>query len=244
MNRADLKQRAKAQLGGSIFGSVWLYAVLVFFINALIQLVGGQIPLLGRVVGLLLTGPLSYGIAKMLLKQSRDGQAMNVAEMFDGFKDDFGGNFLLHLLMSIFIALWSLLLVVPGIIKALGWSMAYLHQGRAPGVHLEAVPGCQHCPDQRPQGRSVRAAPELHRLVLCGLAVPGRRHPVGDALSSGDPDPVLPLAEVPAVQHLPSRRRCLSEDLRTKKPSEMPLQPTRRSGIFAPRPTRRAAKNG
>ena len=35
MNRADLKQRAKAQLGGSIFGSVWLYAVLVFFINAL-----------------------------------------------------------------------------------------------------------------------------------------------------------------------------------------------------------------
>lgn len=103
MNRADLKQRAKAQLGGSIFGSVWLYAVLVFFINALIQLVGGQIP----------------------LKQSRDGQAMNVAEMFDGFKDDFGGNFLLHLLMSIFIALWSLLLVVPGIIKALGWSMAY-----------------------------------------------------------------------------------------------------------------------
>lgn len=113
MNRADLKQRAKAQLGGSIFGSVWLYAVLVFFINALIQLVGGQIPLLGRVVGLLLTGPLSYGIAKMLLKQSRDGQAMNVAEMFDGFKDDFGGNFLLHLLMSIFIALWSLLLVVP-----------------------------------------------------------------------------------------------------------------------------------
>lgn len=27
--------------------------------------------------------------------------------------------------MSIFIALWSLLLVVPGIIKALGWSMAY-----------------------------------------------------------------------------------------------------------------------
>ena len=56
MNRADLKQRAKAQLGGSIFGSVWLYAVLVFFINALIQLVGGQIPLLGQVVGLLLTG--------------------------------------------------------------------------------------------------------------------------------------------------------------------------------------------
>lgn len=73
----------------------------------------------------LFSGPLSYGIAKMLLKQSRDGQAMNVAEMFDGFKDDFGGNFLLHLLMSIFIALWSLLLVVPGIIKALGWSMAY-----------------------------------------------------------------------------------------------------------------------
>lgn len=244
MNRADLKQRAKAQLGGSIFGSVWLYAVLVFFINALIQLVGGQIPLLGRVVGLLLTGPLSYGIAKMLLKQSRDGQAMNVAEMFDGFKDDFGGNFLLHLLMSIFIALWSLLLVVPGIIKALGWSMAYYIKVEHPEYTWKQCLDASTALTNGHKGGSVRAAPELHRLVLCGRAVPGRRHPVGDALSSGDPDPVLPLAEVSAVQHLPSRRRCLSEDLRTKKPSEMPLQPTRRSGIFAPRPTRRAAKNG
>lgn len=244
MNRADLKQRAKAQLGGSIFGSVWLYAVLVFFINALIQLVGGQIPLLGRVVGLLLTGPLSYGIAKMLLKQSRDGQAMNVAEMFDGFKDDFGGNFLLHLLMSIFIALWSLLLVVPGIIKALGWSMAYYIKVEHPEYTWKQCLDASTALTNGHKGDLFVLPPELHRLVLCGLAVPGRRHPVGDALSSGDPDPVLPLAEVPAVQHLPSRRRCLSEDLRTKKQSEMPLQPTRRSGIFAPRPTRRAAKNG
>lgn len=243
MNRADLKQRAKAQLGGSIFGSVWLYAVLVFFINALIQLVGGQIPLLGRVVGLLLTGPLSYGIAKMLLKQSRDGQAMNVAEMFDGFKDDFGGNFLLHLLMSIFIALWSLLLVVPGIIKALGWSMAYYIKVEHPEYTWKQCLDASTALTNGHKG-DLFVLHLSHRLVLCGLAVPGRRHPVGDALSSGDPDPVLPLAEVPAVQHLPSRRRCLSEDLRTKKQSEMPLQPTRRSGIFAPRPTRRAAKNG
>lgn len=90
MNRADLKQRAKAQLGGSIFGSVWLYAVLVFFINALIQLVGGQIPLLGRVVGLLLTGPLSYGIAKMLLKQCLDASTA----LTNGHKGDL---FVLHL---------------------------------------------------------------------------------------------------------------------------------------------------
>ncbi len=132
MDRAELKRRAKQQLGGKIFGSVWLYAVLVYLIYDLILVLGGRIPVVGFVLQLLATGPLSYAVAKMLLKQTSDGEAMRIEDMFDGFKDDFSGTFLLHLLQSIFVFLWSLLLVVPGIIKALSWSMSYYVKAEHP----------------------------------------------------------------------------------------------------------------
>ena len=44
--------------------------------------------------------------------------------MFIGFKECFTESFLLFLLTTIFTALWSLLFVVPGIIKAYSYSMA------------------------------------------------------------------------------------------------------------------------
>lgn len=132
MNRADLKQKAKAQLGGKIFGNVWLYAVLVALVNGIVLALAGKVPVLGQAVYLLVVGPLGYATAKMYLKQSRDGQPMNIPELVDGFKDDFSGNFLLGLLSAIFIALWSILLVVPGIIKGLSWSMIYYVKAEHP----------------------------------------------------------------------------------------------------------------
>ena len=50
---------------------------------------------------------------------------MELAEIFEGFKADFVGNFLLGFLQSLFIALWSMLFVIPGIVKQYSWSMAY-----------------------------------------------------------------------------------------------------------------------
>ncbi len=78
------------------------------------------------VVGpLLITGPLTYGLSYLYLKQSRTGNKMEIAGIFEGFKADFVGNLILWLLQALFVWLWSLLFVIPGIVKQYSYSMAF-----------------------------------------------------------------------------------------------------------------------
>lgn len=124
MDRADLKRRARAQLGGQIFSTNWVYAVLTALIVAVLSYGINVLAGLGWIVSIAVSGPLSVGVAAMYLKQSRDGQPMALGEIFNGFYSDFGGCFLLNLLRTIFVFLWSLLLLVPGIIKQYSYSMS------------------------------------------------------------------------------------------------------------------------
>lgn len=124
MSRAELKQRAKDQLGNNIFGSTWMYAVLVVLIEALLSYAVNAIPGVGSIASIVISGPIAYGVVYLFLKQSRDLKSMELSNLFVGFSEDFGGLFLLNLMTNIFIILWSLLFVVPGIIKAYAYSMA------------------------------------------------------------------------------------------------------------------------
>lgn len=131
MDRAELKRRARAQLGGKLFGSRWLCAVAV----VLVLLLGsGTVFNLGNLtvgrvlsigVGLLLSGPLEYAASYLFLKQARDDQPMELNALLKGFQEDFGGLFLLNLMKNIFVTLWSLLFVVPGIIADYSYSMSF-----------------------------------------------------------------------------------------------------------------------
>ena len=132
MNNAELKQRARAQLGGRLFGTGWLYAVLVVLLQSAVLGISNRGSGVGLAVLLLVGGPLSCSAARMFLKQSADCQPMNLHDLAFGFTEDFSGSFLLNLMQNIFIALWSLLLVVPGIIKALGWSMSFYVRAEHP----------------------------------------------------------------------------------------------------------------
>ena len=125
MDRVELKNRAKAQLGRKIFGSVWLFAVLAVLVYAALARAINLVPTAGPVIMLLLGGPLAYGIDSMFLKQSRDGRQMEMGDLFRGFSEDFGGLFLLGLMQTIFVFLWSLLLIVPGVIASLSYAMSY-----------------------------------------------------------------------------------------------------------------------
>lgn len=121
MTRQEIKSRARQQLGGKIFGITWLMAVLVVVIAGAAESISSVV-----VVGpIILMGPMSFALSKMFLKQARDGQQMNVADMVEGFTGDFVGNFLLGLLESLFIFLWSLLFVIPGIVKMYAYSQAF-----------------------------------------------------------------------------------------------------------------------
>ena len=123
MSRAEIKQRAKAQLGGSLFSSNWLLALLVVLILSAINGIAAGFTF--GIAAIIIFGPLQYGVSYLFLKQARDGKEMSIGDLFKGFSDDFGQTLLIGLLSSIFIVLWSMLFFIPGIVKAYAYSMAY-----------------------------------------------------------------------------------------------------------------------
>lgn len=89
-------------------------------------------------VSLIIGGPIYYGVAQYFLKLARREPA-EFSDMFTGFSL-FKTNFIMHLLMWIFTILWSLLLIVPGIIAAIKYTMAYYIVNDNPGIGaMEAI---------------------------------------------------------------------------------------------------------
>ena len=78
---------------------------------------------LNAIVAFVISGPLLFGlitIDKMVYDEKND---IAVSSLFSGFLK-FGPTFVIHLLVSIFTFLWSLLFIIPGIIKSISYSMA------------------------------------------------------------------------------------------------------------------------
>lgn len=121
MKRADLKTCAKSQLGGNIFGQNWMMSLLILLVYGLILSISNAI-IPG--IAILLTGTLLTGTAYAFLKQSRTGE-IEIGDLFYWFKKDFGGTFLLGLLETVFVFLWSLLFFIPGIVKSYSYAMCY-----------------------------------------------------------------------------------------------------------------------
>jgi uncharacterized membrane protein len=77
-------------------------------------------------------GAFALGFTGYFLKRIR-GEEIVLQNIFDGFKR-FGSAFFLTFLTGLFVILWSLLLIIPGIIKALGYSMAFYILYDNPGM--------------------------------------------------------------------------------------------------------------
>ena len=142
MDRVELKRRAREQLGNGIFQQPWLLMVAACLIYSAITSVvssygsfsKNSIAIsLGSIASLLLAGPLELGLTRMTINRARDNKEFNIEELFSGFKD-FGNAFVLYLLRAVFVFLWTLLLIVPGIIKAYAYSMAFYIQNDNPDM--------------------------------------------------------------------------------------------------------------
>lgn len=121
----ELRAKARANLGGGIFQNMWLLTLVAVLIYNVIIGVGSYI-VIGAIV---LMGPMEYGLCRILTNTSRGAKDINFATIFDGFKDDAGNTIVLGFLKSIFILLWTLLLIIPGIIKTYSYSMsAFIQQ--------------------------------------------------------------------------------------------------------------------
>lgn len=117
-NNSELRALSRKQLKGK-----WGTAILLCFIFFIITGLLGFIPIAGVVISWIIAGPLTFGLISCFLKLVRN-EDFRFENLFDGFKN-FGSSFLLMLLMGIFTFLWSLLLIIPGIIAVYRYSMAF-----------------------------------------------------------------------------------------------------------------------
>ena len=127
MRSKDYRQRAWAALSNK-WGTVVLAMLIVVLLSAAIN----AIPGVGQIASLLLSGPLQLGFVIVIMKVLKD-EVVDVSNVFDGFKD-FMSSFLLYLLNTIFVALWSLLFVITGIIASYSYSMSYFILKDNPGM--------------------------------------------------------------------------------------------------------------
>lgn len=61
-------------------------------------------------------------------------EGLNMEEMFWPFKEDYGGNVLMMFLISLYTALWSMLFVIPGIVKGYSYSLAIYIKSENPNI--------------------------------------------------------------------------------------------------------------
>lgn len=81
-------------------------------------------PGLGTLVSILLY-PMGWSFAIMFLMNSRgEEDPFAIGHLFDGYKD-FKRITLTALLQTIYIVLWTLLLIIPGIVKSMSYAMTY-----------------------------------------------------------------------------------------------------------------------
>ena len=121
VGNSELRARARKQLGGQIFANNWLLMLLVCLIADVI--LGATSAFAIGVV--ICTGPLAYGLAKIQLALAREDKQPDIIQLFDALKGDIGGIILLGFLESLFIALWSILFVIPGIVKSYSYAMSF-----------------------------------------------------------------------------------------------------------------------
>lgn len=115
---SELTRQAREALKGK-----WGLAIGANVIYFVIVLAVQSIPKVGGGIGIIVGAPLIVGISGFSLSLARRQEA-TLVQIFDGIKK-FWTCLGTYLLAMIFILLWTLLLIIPGIIACLSYAMIY-----------------------------------------------------------------------------------------------------------------------
>ena len=120
--RAELKAMAKQQIKGNI-GMLFVVTLIIGAVSAIAGAVAGVVPGVGLAVSVVVTPALSLSLVRVYLALVNAGKKPEAKDAFTGF-DDFWTAFKTTFLVGLYTFLWSLLFVIPGIIKAFSYSQA------------------------------------------------------------------------------------------------------------------------
>lgn len=111
----DYRQAAWKKLSGNWATVVVAYLIYTALVGVLSSTGLGY---------LILGGPLAIGMMAVILQVSRTGEP-KIENVFDGFKTGIGNNIVAGILVPLFTFLWSLLFIIPGIVKSYSYAMTY-----------------------------------------------------------------------------------------------------------------------
>ena len=121
MYRAELKSMAKQQIQGKI-GILFVITLIIGVLSALAGVVLGLIPGGGLVASIIITPAFALSLIRVYLDVIAGGTPQ-AGHAFTGF-DDFWAAFKVTFLVGLYTFLWSLLFVIPGIVKTFSYSMS------------------------------------------------------------------------------------------------------------------------
>ncbi len=133
VHNRDLMRMAHASLQ-----SRWGFGAGVMLLYLLIIVGVSMIPYLGTIAQIVITGPMAAGLCFVFLSLARQAP-VEVGQLFRGF-NCFGTAVGAYLLMTLFVLLWSLLFLIPGIIASYAYAMTFFVIADDPGVGpLQAI---------------------------------------------------------------------------------------------------------
>lgn len=121
MNRAELKSRAKEQIKGKI-GILFLITLIIGLISGAASALLGKIPGGSLIASFVISPAFTLSLVRVYMNVNL-GIQPEVKDAFCGF-DDFWSAFKVNFLVGLYTFLWSLLFVIPGIIKSYSYSMS------------------------------------------------------------------------------------------------------------------------
>ena len=115
-----------------MFSQAWLFGLVAFIIvGAVTGVISGVFTAMNlagaaSIASIVIAGPLSFGVSKYFLFSACNqiGKG-DLKVLFDGFKTKPVDNVVMGILMSLFTALWSILFIIPGIVKACGYAICF-----------------------------------------------------------------------------------------------------------------------
>ena len=112
----ELRNRAWESLRGNYWPLFLLFLIFIIISGAAGSFTFGVLSLLSL--------PMAYAVSVAVLNLSRNKVKPQAECLFTVYRDNFGKAFLVPFLVGLFTYLWTLLLIIPGVIMAYAYSMA------------------------------------------------------------------------------------------------------------------------
>lgn len=133
INRAELKEKAKESLRGKYgdaIGIILLLGLISFAIGLVTGIISGifsfeesTLSIITDIVSLVVSSLFTFGYLNFFLKISRDEET-SVSDLWSK-TNMLVPCLIVTILIGLFTTLWTLLLIIPGIIAAFSYSMTY-----------------------------------------------------------------------------------------------------------------------